>query len=370
MPISSMTNSRNFVEFNRILSRILVSMHRQIKSKGLTNSAIRYVDDGPMDFFVVEQIDSLTTTRWTLEFDENPISTNVFGLIYFPQEFVPLEIEIDATTYVDYQIVQLLSIEGAETTNFSSSSISFSLRQTFLNVSQLSSKYFYKIVLNRISTKFYSHSFTFELKSSSRVRNLSLLFLDLPHSERFRFTTQLFYNETCRRSTFDEEKTFEFMIEADLWTNDDFVYSIPIESNSFVCLRIEIVSKNVEIRQSQRTAHFLVLETGCYSFSTTIDEHFPFETDRCQLINENSSSFPSPHLTCVCQSMTTKYLLLCQPKSIDVQFEVKTPTWIYFYIYLVVLLFLLLVCGFYALYNDTIEIYVRKFFDRSKNFRQ
>ncbi|CAF2740071.1 unnamed protein product [Rotaria sp. Silwood2] len=95
----------------------------------------------------------------------------------------------------------------------------------------------------------------------------------------------------------------------------------------------------------------------------------PFITKRwlqdniCQLINDNKTQLSShlllsnAHLTCYCQKPITKYLVLCQPKPILVEFELNAQTWLHFYIYLSLLLFISLLLGVYAIYKDTLDDY-------------
>ncbi|CAF5027924.1 unnamed protein product, partial [Rotaria sp. Silwood1] len=102
-----------------------------------------------------------------------------------------------------------------------------------------------------------------------------------------------------------------------------------------------------------------------YLLSSSFNEKYEtnLQDDKCQLINENKSLLnghlllPNAHVTCYCHTHTTKYFVLCQPKPILVEFELNAQTWLHFYIYLSLLLFIFLILGLYAIYKDTLDDY-------------
>ncbi|CAF3352053.1 unnamed protein product [Rotaria sp. Silwood1] len=294
--------------------------------------------------------------------------TNPLGILYYPQEYIPVYLKTSKIISEDYLLGQLLSIESNNINNLTlnySSYISFSLEQTYLNISNMLQKYFSKIILIHIKKDYYTHKFSFQMNTTKLARNISLIFFDLPNSQKYLFTIYIAYNNSCLKSKIINDKYLKYIINIDLWQNNYFVYSIPIKSMSIVCAQVEVTSKDVSIRNLKRTGYFLVVETGCYAFNRNINEDYytKLQDDKCQLINENKSLLnghlllPNAHVTCYCHTHTTKYFVLCQPKPILVEFELNAQTWLHFYIYLSLLLFIFLILGLYAIYKDTLDDY-------------
>ncbi|CAF1122603.1 unnamed protein product [Rotaria sordida] len=384
IPISTIIDTNSLFKFNQLISRILIMIHTELTLNGYFDRRMQQIDNGPLDF-IVNMTTPFITKRWALKFDQ-PLSryhysninnqltatnqlrimTNPLGILYYPQEYIPVYLKISKTISEDYLLGQLLSIElnNNLTLNYSSY-ISFSLEQTYLNTSNILQKYFSKIVLIHIKKDYYSYKFSFQMNTTKLARNISLIFFDLPNSQKYLFTIDIAYNNSCLKSKIINEKYLKYIINIDLWQNNYFVYSIPIKSMSIVCAQVEITSKDVSIRNLKRTGYFLVVETGCYSFNRSIYEDYytKLQDDKCQLINENKTQLnnhlllSNAHLTCYCRKPTTKYFVLCQPKPILVEFELNAQTWLHFYIYLSLLLFIFLLLGVYAIYKDTLDDY-------------
>ena len=204
--------------------------------------------------------------------DQLRLIINSLGILYFPQEYIPFYLKTTKTMFIDYLLGQLLSIESSNnlTLNYSSY-VSFSLQQTYLNISNILQNYFSKIVLNRMKKNYYSHQFSFQLNTTKLARNVSLIFIDLPNSQKYSFIFYIAYNHSCIKTN---RKTSKYMINIDLWQSNYFVYSIPIKSMSLVCAQVEIISRDVSIRNLRRIGYFLVIETGCYSFDTNIYDDY------------------------------------------------------------------------------------------------
>ena len=307
MPRSSTINSKSLFQFNQIISQILIGIHHQISSTGYSDSLIQLVNSGPLDF-IINMTSPFVTNRWALEFDSSRLRTsrlnqrmqqmtmgnsichsttfsgnNSLDILYFPQEYLPLRTETSNTVSVDYLLGQLLTIES-DLHNISSSFISFSLEQTYLNTSTILPTYYYKILLIRLGDNHYSHVFTFELNTTRLARNLSLIFADLPNSQKYTFTIDIAYNQSCLSSKPVYGNNERNTVYQDLWQYNYFVYSIPIRAASFVCGQVTVVSKDVPIRDVKRTGYFLVVETGCYSFQTQIyDDYASGVSIRCWL---------------------------------------------------------------------------------------
>jgi hypothetical protein len=202
-------------------------------------------------------------------------STDSLNILYYPQEYIPLYHKSSTMVSVDYLLGQLLSIELNDSMPLNYSSyVSFSLKQIYLNTSNILQEYFSKILLNRIGTNHYSHRFSFQMNTTKLARNISLIFFDLPNSQKYLFTIDIAYNNSCLKSTRIDEKSLKYTIYIDLWQDNYFVYSIPIEPMSIVCAQIEIITKDVQIRNLKRTGKFLVIETGCYTFGTNIYQDY------------------------------------------------------------------------------------------------
>ncbi|CAF5142930.1 unnamed protein product [Rotaria sp. Silwood1] len=112
------------------------------------------------------------------------------------------------------------------------------------------------------------------MNTTKLARNISLIFFDLPNSQKYLFTIYIAYNNSCLKSKIINDKYLKYIINIDLWQNNYFVYSIPIKSMSIVCAQVEITSKDVSIRNLKRTGYFLVVETGCYAFNRNINEDY------------------------------------------------------------------------------------------------
>lgn len=197
------------------------------------------------------------------------------GIIYYPNEYIPLSLQTSTTNSVDYLVGQLISIESSSnlTLNYSSS-VSFSLQQTYLNISNLLQMYFSKVLLMRIKQNHYSHKFSFQMNTTKLARNISLIFFDLPNSQHYIFRIQIAYNKSCSKSKIISKTYSEYTFDIDLWQNDYLVYSIPIKSMSNVCGQVELTTRDASIRNLKRVGYFLVLETACYSFDINIYEDY------------------------------------------------------------------------------------------------
>ncbi|CAF2047661.1 unnamed protein product [Rotaria magnacalcarata] len=384
IPVPTMVDADSLFEFNQIIGRILIMIHTELTLNGHFNGSMSQVNNAPLDF-IVNMTPPFMTQRWHLKFDSSSTHsrhysthnqsfsksssravTNSLGILYYPQEYIPLYVKTSTTTSMDYLLGQLLSIESNynQTLNHSAST-SFSLHQSYLNTSNMLQKYFSKILLIRIKQNHYSHKFSFQMNTTNLARNISLIFFELPNSQHYLFTIHIAYNNSCLKSKIINKKYLEYIINIDLWQNNYFVYSIPITSMSIVCAQVELTTKDVSIRNLKRTGYFLVVETGCYSFEKNIYEDYytKLQDDKCQLVNENKSQLSDnlvlsdAHLTCYCETSVTKYFVLCQPKPILVEFELNAQTWLHFYVYLSVLLFIFLLLGIYAIYKDTLDDY-------------
>ncbi|CAF3878033.1 unnamed protein product [Adineta steineri] len=369
MPISTITDTNSLFEFNQMISRILVMIHTQFKSNISSNIQINRTNDGLLDF-IVNMSAPFVTKRWAFKSDQflprynmksRTFTTDQLNILYYPQEYIPLTHE----SSTDYLLGQLFSIESNNSLTLNSiSHIFFSLQQVYLNTSNILQKYFSKILLIRIGKNFYSHRFSFQMNTTKLARNISLFFIDLPNSQKYLFTIDIAYNNSCLKSKRIYEKNFKYTLSFDLWQDNYYVYSIPIIPMSFVCGQVEITSKHVSIRNLKRTGQFLIIETGCYSFDMNIYENYysKLQIDKCQLINDNElhlgdNLLLGAHLTCRCQSAINKYFVLCQPKPILVEYELNAQTWLHFYIYISVLLLIFLFFGLYAIYKDTSDDY-------------
>ncbi|CAF1358196.1 unnamed protein product [Adineta steineri] len=369
MPISTITDTNSLFEFNQMISRILVMIHTQFKSNISSTTQINRTNDGLLDF-IVNMSAPFVTKRWAFKSDQflprynmksRTFTTDQLNILYYPQEYIPLTHE----SSTDYLLGQLFSIESNNSLTLNSiSHIFFSLQQVYLNTSNILQKYFSKILLIRIGKNFYSHRFSFQMNTTKLARNISLFFIDLPNSQKYLFTIDIAYNNSCLKSKRIYEKNFKYTLSFDLWQDNYYVYSIPIIPMSFVCGQVEITSKHVSIRNLKRTGQFLIIETGCYSFDMNIYENYysKLQIDKCQLINDNElhlgdNLLLGAHLTCRCQSVINKYFVLCQPKPILVEYELNAQTWLHFYIYISALLLIFLFFGLYAIYKDTSDDY-------------
>ena len=307
MPQSSTINSKSLFQFNQIISQILIGIHHQISSIRYSDSPIQQINSGPLDF-IINMTAPFVANRWALAFDSSRARTDRHSLrtqqmtmgnsichsiiflgnspldiLYFPQEYLPLRTETPSTLSVDYLLGQLLTIES-DLHNISSSFVSFSLEQTYLNTSTILQTYHYKILLIRLGDNHYAHVFTFQLNTTRLARNLSLIFVDLPNSEKYIFTIDIAYNQSCLSTKPVYGNNERNTVHQDLWQYNYFVYSIPIRAASFVCGQVTVVSKDVPVRDVKRTGYFLVVETGCYSFQTQIyDDYASGVSVRCRL---------------------------------------------------------------------------------------
>ncbi|CAF1049323.1 unnamed protein product, partial [Adineta ricciae] len=360
LPISTITDANSLFELNQIVNQILVMIHHEFAINRYSDDRMQYINEGPIDFFINMPIPFITN-RWALIFNrsepDDGAGKSFSGIVYYPQEYIPIYYKTPTTISIDYPIGQIFSIEYSNSTLLNrSSQISFSLEHDYMDPKNLLQQYFMKISLERIGNKHYSHKFTFQTNTTRLARNISFIFLDLPNSPNYLFTFDITYNKSCSK----RDKTLNYSVQIDLRRKNHFVYSIPVQSEVNICGYVEITSKHQLIRNLKRTGRFLVVETGCYSFTKNIHEDYysELQTETCQLINGLEDDILSgAHLTCHCRPFIKKYLLLCQPKSILVQFEVNAQTWLHFYIYLSLLLLLFLLLGLYAIYKDTSDDY-------------
>jgi hypothetical protein len=293
MPISTITDTNSLFEFKQIISQIFIMIHNQLTFTGYSDREMQKINNGSLDF-IIDMTPPFITKRWVLKLgqslsryhnssNQSRAITNSLGILYYPQEYIPLYLKTSTKISVDYLIGQLLSIESDNDSILmnSSSYISLSLEQIYLNTSNLMQNYFSEILLIRQGKNHYSHIFTFQMNTTHLARNISLVFFDLPNSQKYLFTIEIDYNNSCFQSRKFNKNSVKYTVYSNLWQNNFFVYSIPIQPMSIVCAQVEILSKYVSIRNLKRIAKFLVVETGCYSFNTHVYEDYytKVETD-------------------------------------------------------------------------------------------
>ena len=264
---SSTIDTKSLVQFDDTLSETLVMIYNRSITNGYGKAQMQHIDQGPIDL-VMNITVPFHSRRWALAIP----ATHDVDLFYFAQESITGNTETSTT---DSLIGQLLSIESNHTDAWNaSSSISFSLQQPYLDASTMPPDYAYKVSLVRLGQDHYSYAFSFQMNTTSRARNISLLFLDLPHSPRYTCTIEITYNQSCRLPDRTTNQSLNYTIHMDMSSSNHSVHSLPIEPMSVVCAQISLLSKDVSVRDLHRTGHFLVLETGCYSFDAKIYENY------------------------------------------------------------------------------------------------